>query len=98
MNNVFITGKRWFDRNGGNTYFSAHGYIDGELIATIPYAYGYGEHFIDCITDELERLGHMPDRKHYEHGGAEPAWQYFRDNRGITYNYEVSDVSRKKDL
>jgi hypothetical protein len=94
---ILITGRRWFDPSG-NTYFSANGYVDGELVANIAYEYGYGDHYIQAMTDKLEELGYMPDRKHYEHGGAEPAWQYFRDNRGITFNYEVSDVARKKDL
>ena len=95
---ILITGRRWFDKYAGNTYFSAKGYVDGAPIAHIPYSYGYGDHYVDMITDELERQGYMPDRKHYENGGAEPGWQYFRDNRGILWNIEATDVSRKRDL
>jgi hypothetical protein len=93
-----ITGRRWFDRPNGNTYFSANGYINGELVARIDYEYGYGDHYIDQMTDELERLGYMPDREHYQHGGAEPAWRYFRDDRQIPFTYEVTDVSAERDL
>ena len=96
--NVMITGRRFFDRNGGNTYFSANGYINGEHVSRIDYEYGYGDHYIDAMTDKLEELGYMPDRKHYQHGGAEPGWQYFRDNRGIPFTYEVTDVSAKREL
>jgi len=94
---VLITGRRWFD-SSGNTYFSANGYINGEAVARIEYEYGYGDHYVDAMTNKLEELGYMPNRKHYDNGGAEPGWQYFRDQRSIPFNYEVSDVSRKKDL
>lgn len=95
---VLITGRRWFQRSAGNTYFSAHGYIDGELVASIDFAYGYGDYYVQAITDEFERLGYMPNREHYSNGGAQPAWQYFRDQLGANYATEVTDVSRKKDL
>ena len=97
-NNVMITGRRFFDRDGGNTYFSANGYVNGEHVARIDYEYGYGDQYIDSMTSKLEELGFMPDREHYAHGGAEPAWRYFRDDRKIPFTYEVTDVSAKKEL
>jgi len=90
--NIMVTGRRWFQRTYGNTYFSAVGYVDGDIKATIDFEYGYGDHYIDCIADALERAGHMPGREENQ-----PLWQYCNDHN-IKYNYSVSDVERKKDL
>ena len=33
-------------RDSGNTYFSARIYKDGKLFKTLPFQYGYGEHYL----------------------------------------------------
>lgn len=99
---IHITGRRWFQRTYGNTYNSATitVYRDGEEPMTVylSKAYGYGDYYLQRAADELERIGLMPGREHYPHGGAEPGWQYFRERRNIPWKYEVIDVSRQKDL
>lgn len=95
---VQIIGRRWFQRTYGNTYFSAEAYVDGERVASIDYAYGYGDHYVQAMTDKLEELGYMPDREHHGNGSSEPGWHYFRDRHGLKYNATASDVARKRDL
>lgn len=95
--NITIIGKRWFDRINGNTYFSAVGVINGVEVVNIPYEYGYDNHFIERIFDELQKLGYCPDREEYSNGSKEVFWRYCQD-RNITKYTSVSDVGRKKDL
>jgi hypothetical protein len=102
VQSVQVHGRRWFQRSYGNTYHSAlvRVYLEGESVPrelVLPRAYGYGDHYLQRAADELERAGYMPGREHYAHGGAEPAWQYFRA-REIPFHYEALDVPRQKDL
>ena len=98
---INVTGRRWFQRTYGNTYNSFAGVVfldDGtqrEFHGT--RAYGYGDYYLQRATDELERMGFMPDREQYPYGGAESAWSYFHE-RGIPFTYSCADVARQKDL
>lgn len=40
--NIHLSVRRWRDKVNGNSYFSARVYADGELIARLPFQYGYG--------------------------------------------------------
>lgn len=95
---ISIVGRRWFQRSYGNTYFSADIYVNGVQAGRIPFSYGYGDQYLYEAIDWLEENGYMPDREHHENGSAEPGWRYFRDDRGIPFEYSVMDVPRKKDL
>jgi hypothetical protein len=97
MKTITITGKRWFQKTYGNTYFSAVGIIDGDVVVSIPFEYGYGDHYVDCVTREMVKKDLLPGIKHYERGGTEAIWCYCSD-RGIKLNYSAADVARKKDL
>ena len=98
---ISIIGRRWFQRTSGNTYNTAEVTVifsDGTISDfKLPREYGYGDYYLQRATDELERLGFMPGRKHYANGSAEPEWQYFRD-RNIPVDYHALDVPRQKDL
>lgn len=99
---ISVTGRRWFQRTYGNTYCSAHVLVtfrDGTTEAIrVPKRYGYGDFYLQAATDALERAGYMPGREHHANGSAEPAWRYFRDDRGIPFHYSVTDVARERDL
>jgi hypothetical protein len=95
--NITIVGKRWFDRINGNTYFSAMAFINSDQVVKIPYEYGYGDHYIDRIFDEMEKAGYCPDREHYSNGSKEAFWRYC-ERKGIHKGTFVSDVKRKRDL
>ena len=98
MNNIRIEGRKWFDKRYGNTYFSAVAYVDGEEVAKIPYAYGYGDQYVQEMSDILEQKEIITGRHHYSNGvGREPLWQWCRD-LNVKFYYNATDVSRKKDL
>ena len=99
---INVLGRRWFCKSAGNTYNTAEVtvyFADGSADHfKVPFGYGYENHYAQRAEDELERRGYMPDREHYPNGGTQPAWQYFRDDRGINYTYQAVDVARKRDL
>ena len=92
MKSLHLTGKRWFQKTYGNTYFSAKALIDGEIATAIDFEYGYGDHCLDCLMNKLEKEGFITDREENE-----SAWRYCA-RKEIIYTYNVSDVERKRDL
>jgi hypothetical protein len=101
ISSLAIYGKRWFSRSKGNTYFSAYALINGQHVEglRIDYAYGYGNHYEDCMFDLVESKGLLDvPRERYEATGArETAWRYC-ERLGIAYARGAVDVARKKDL
>ena len=87
MKSLHISARRWFQKTYGNTYHSVNIYIDGQMVHRVPFAYGYGEQWLQTAIDWL-RLNGYPD--------AEYGTLYLRETLGGTY--EVADVSRKGDL
>jgi len=53
---ITIIGKRWLDKVNGNTYCSADVFFDGELVAEVPFEYGYGSFYRQAAFAELKRL------------------------------------------
>ncbi len=98
MTHLHIEGRRWFDRRAGNTYFSATALLDGDLIASIEYEYGYGDHYLDrMLTEACLADDRLPMRHRHANGSAE-APHLWRDRTGIKLTYSGIDVARKKDL
>ena len=99
MKHVHITGKRWFDRKNGNTYFSCLIWVNSERVHHIDYEYGYGNQYLDFATDWLEENEHMPGREYYPGGGGESIFSSARRNpKNFKVACSVADVGRKKDL
>jgi hypothetical protein len=84
---LHIEGRRWFQNGPGNTYHSVRIYKDGQLIAHLPFAYGYGDYFLQTAVEWLRENGY-PD--------AQYGTLYLREKLGGSYS--VIDVTRKKDL
>lgn len=95
---LMITGKRWFQSSYGNTYFSARAYLDGRFIDHIDYEYGYGDQYADSMLRKLTDDKIIPPRKQYDNGLPSEAWWQWSERTGIKVRFDVSDVSRKKDL
>lgn len=89
QHSIHISGRRWFQRGPGNTYHSVRIFIDGDLAATLPYQYGYGDQFLQTGLDWLKANGYAP-------ADAEYGTYYLREVLGGTY--DVADVARKGDL
>lgn len=87
MSGLHIEGRRWFQRTYGNTYHSVRIYRNGESVVYLPFAYGYGDGFLQTAVEWLRANGY-PD--------AQYGTRYLRETLNGTYC--VIDVSRKKDL
>ena len=90
---MVIIGRRWFDRGPGNTYHSAELWKDGELVARVPFIYGYGDQYRETAFKEAVKLGlykdNAEDRRKFNFSLA---------SGGDGNLFTVSDVARKKDL
>lgn len=57
IRSMFIECREWFDKTGGNSYFSARIWINGKLQITLPFQYGYGDHFKSVAVRALVAEG-----------------------------------------
>ena len=89
ISGLHIEGRRWFQRGPGTTYHSVRIYANGEQIAFLPFAYGYGDGFLQTALDWLKTNDYAPQDAKY-------GTLYLRETLGGTYS--VADVSRKSDL
>lgn len=88
--NLTIIGRRWFERVNGNTYHSVEIYLNGEMIASNPFNYGYDRQFEQTAIELLEKKYRLPLKEH------EALWRL--KDYGVNLVSSVTDVQRKKDL
>ena len=92
-----ITGRRWFQKSGGNTYHTASiSALIGDNwveIGKTEIHYGYGEHYLVTAGDWLIADGWLEDAAREGYDVAR--WQ-IREALNISEN--VVDVPRKRDL
>jgi hypothetical protein len=93
MAHVQVSGRRWFERTNGNTYHSVSVTVDGEHIGTVPFAYGYGDQYMQTATEILSR-----DPRFAGNLDGPVYLRYALADLGHTFGVEVSDVSRRRDL
>jgi hypothetical protein len=93
---IDIQAKEWFDKTYGNSYFAAKVTINfgmkGAETFTIPFQYGYGNHYEYIAFKELQKLGYIPEQKEMI-----PPWQYYRDNK-IIVRTNKQENCKKRDL
>ena len=56
---VNIDVREWFDKTGGNSYFSALITIDGKAEFVLPLQYGYGDYSKWLAVRELFKRGYI---------------------------------------
>jgi hypothetical protein len=83
---IDINAKEWFDKVNGNSYFSAvislnYG-MKTQQDYSIPFQYGYGEHYIDMANKFLIE-GKIIIGKRHDNGSYPALWQYCKDNKII---------------
>ena len=96
-----IVARRWFDKSAGNTYHSVNVYADGELVGRNPYAYGYGDHYLQTAHEVLQNKGWYPKTDGRLKSGISEDWYNFRNDmvdNPTRFIVECADVARKKDL
>ena|ERR1039458_3596242 len=62
-----IEAREWYDRQNGNSYFSARIWVDGEIVHTLPFQYGYGDYFQQRATEWLTENDYLDGREPHEH-------------------------------
>lgn len=66
LKSIFIEAREWFDKSGGNSYWSAQIQVDGQLVITIPMTYGYESAYITGSLQALQEAGYIPKRNLWE--------------------------------
>ncbi len=97
IRSITIIGRRWFEKTNGNTYFSAIGLINGEVVVSIDFSYGYGSQYESEIIRKMKDAKLLPGIEEYASGGSQSGWSYC-DKNSIAYYSTVSDVAKRKDL
>lgn len=54
---ITINARLWFDRRAGNTYHSVHVVDDCGRSHVLPFAYGYGQQYIDSAAELIGMTG-----------------------------------------
>lgn len=68
---VYVEAREWFDKSGGNSYFSGRVFVNGERVAVLPFQYGYERQFEYEAEKVLREGGFLPDG--FREGS--PLWQ-----------------------
>jgi len=93
-----ISARRWFDRKAGNTYHSVKIYEGSELIAQVPFAYGYDDAYKLTAFYELVKLGQYSGEENPNGSPKEYCKFAFSPPIGDGHLFIVTDVTRKRDL
>jgi hypothetical protein len=98
---IEIYGRRWFQRTYGNTYHSVRAVVDGKQVGYCPFAYGYGDQYLQTAHALLQEAGVYPKTGEMLKSGAQADYtQFLTDMREHRERFTVSvmDVDRKRDL
>lgn len=101
---ITITARRWFARTYGNTYHSVTVTVgmgqSVEFRAREPYAYGYGEQYLQTAFSLLQAGGIFPKTERRLNGFDVDYSEFLDAMREKKHNFyiNVSDVARKRDL
>jgi hypothetical protein len=97
---IDINAKEWFDKVNGNSYFSGTITLNyGTKTAkeySMPFQYGYGEHYIDMANQLLIKEDAIQGKRH-DNGSYPALWQYCKDNK-IILRTSKKENCLKKDL
>ena len=57
LRSLFISGRLWFDKSGGNTYHAVSISANGKWLFDIGITYGYGDQYLQTALDRLKSYG-----------------------------------------
>jgi len=67
---IEIATREWFDKVNGNSYWSAHVFVntspDARDAYVFTFQYGYDRHGESVVLDTLTKLGAIPSARHYD--------------------------------
>lgn len=91
---LVIHGQRWFDKANGNTYHSARAYLDGNLVAVVPFQCGYDDHYLTTALEELVKAKILPELT-YDNGYSYGLRQTCEE-LGIELKYSAQDSLKRE--
>lgn len=62
IRSMFVECREWFDKSGGNSYFSARIWINGKVEIVLPFQYGYERHFESVAVSALVEKGFISEQ------------------------------------
>lgn len=100
---IVVVGRRWFDKQGGNTYHSVTVFVNGSQVGRVPFAYGYDSHYLQTALGILKearfaRPGGQPGKGKAPFAAAHLPLSLWARNAGCTLVDICIDVPRKADL
>lgn len=87
---LFIEARLWFDKSGGNTYFTARVFIDGKHAFTMPFEYGYDMQYLYAAARQLVKRGYLPAEY-----ANKPLWHARQDFNFDLYHSESYVLKRE---
>ena len=91
---IEVQGREWFDKVNGNSYCSARILVDDELIAVVPFQYGYGHAFEQYAGEELNRISVVSLTECNSSGVSETLARYCERNN-IHYSNHICNAPRR---
>ena len=62
LKSIFIEAREWFDKTYGNSYFSARISVNGEVVAYLPFQYGYESQYEYAAVKWLLENNYITER------------------------------------
>ena len=87
---VFVETREWHDKTYGNTYFSARIWIDGNIIETLGFQYGYGNQSEHEAHQWLVSNGYVAEET------KNHALSYVLRHMGIDYYHAKTSVTKRE--
>ena len=58
---IEVQGREWFDKVNGNSYHCVYISINGSLVITVPFTYGYEDSYKYTATNAMSEAGYLPN-------------------------------------
>jgi len=95
ISRISLVCKKWYDKTYGNTYFSCRVLVDNEVVTTLEFQSGYGEHFKEEANRWLNDNGYIDNPSH-SNGSRTPLWHYCEANNIILNSSEYEVKTQKQ--
>ena len=93
---VDVTAFEWFDKVNGNSYFAGYVCInfgmDNQRTYTMPFQYGYGDHYRQMAFELLQNENEIPSQD-----GLTSDWRYYQEHN-IIVRYVKHENCKKREL
>ena len=92
LRSLFIEAREWFDKVNGNSYFSAQIQVNGEVVATLPFQYGYERQYESEAQKKLLEMGYLPQAEKNFHSLSTLAQKLSFDYYSVKYSAKQREM------